>query len=187
MAKRDLTKEKIILATIELSASLGLDNISFPRLAEYFDIKAPSLYNHFKNMADVRIATAEYLITQLTARMQTTLPNQSSTEALRSYAYIYRDFAREYAPVYSLLNAHPEIRTDNLIQLNRELLTFVNHALSAHGVVKSEILHYARTYRSMLHGYITLNQLGYFQSQPVTDDESFDWMVDHFITLLPTH
>lgn len=48
MARIALTRDKIVQATIELAGKIGLSNVSFPRLAEYFGIKAPSLYNHLK-------------------------------------------------------------------------------------------------------------------------------------------
>ena len=44
MARIALTRDKIVQATIELAGKIGLSNVSFPRLAEYFGIKAPSLY-----------------------------------------------------------------------------------------------------------------------------------------------
>ena len=53
MARIALTSDKIVQATIKLASEIGLSNVSFPRLAEYFGIKAPSLYNHFKNMEEV--------------------------------------------------------------------------------------------------------------------------------------
>lgn len=60
MARIALTRDKIVQATIKLASEID-SNVSFPRLAEYFGIKAPSLYNHFKNMEEVRVATAVYL------------------------------------------------------------------------------------------------------------------------------
>ena len=39
MARIALTRDKIVQATIELAGKIGLSNVSFPRLAEYFGIR----------------------------------------------------------------------------------------------------------------------------------------------------
>lgn len=36
-------------------------------------------------------------------------------------------------------------------------------------------------FRSELHGFITLSQLGYFQKDEATKEESFEYMVEQFL------
>ena len=43
------TKEKIILATLELAAQNGLGSVSMSQIAEKLGIRKPSLYNHFES------------------------------------------------------------------------------------------------------------------------------------------
>ena len=43
------TKEKIILATLELAAQHGLGSVSMSQIAEKLGIRKPSLYNHFES------------------------------------------------------------------------------------------------------------------------------------------
>ena len=52
--KRNLTKEKIIKAAFILADEIGINQLTFPKLAEKLDIKYPSLYNHFNNMDDLK-------------------------------------------------------------------------------------------------------------------------------------
>lgn len=86
MARIALTRDKIVQATIELAGKIGLSNVSFPRLAEYFGIKAPSLYNHFKNMEEVRVATAVYLQKELNCELTHAMVGLTPLAALRAYA-----------------------------------------------------------------------------------------------------
>lgn len=187
MAKRDLTKEKIILATIDLANNIGIANVSFPRLAEYFQIKAPSLYNHFKNMMDVKIATSLYLQKILLKELTEQLTGLTAEDALRTYAVVYRNFAIRYTAVYELLNIVPQTNNDELTDINHRILGFVREILHDFSLTSDEIMHASRMFRSMLHGYITMNQLGYFQNKSLPSDKSFYWMVDHFIDNLPKH
>ena len=53
MKKRNLSQEKIIDCFRELAEEMDVQQITFQHLAKRLDIKALSLYNHFKNIRDV--------------------------------------------------------------------------------------------------------------------------------------
>ena len=53
--KRNLTKQKIIEVTFELADEIGLNKVTFQKIAEKLGIKYPSLYNHFKNMENLKL------------------------------------------------------------------------------------------------------------------------------------
>lgn len=93
MARIALTRDKIVQATIKLASEIGLSNVSFPRLAEYFGIKAPSLYNHFKNMEEVRVATAVYL-KELNHELTHAMVGLTPLAALRAYAESYKNLPK---------------------------------------------------------------------------------------------
>ena len=170
MARIALTRDKIVQATIELAGKIGLSNVSFPRLAEYFGIKAPSLYNHFKNMEEVRVATAVYLQKELNYELTHAMVGLTPLAALRAYAESYKRFAEKYEAVYELINV---IHQTN----NGELENF--------HLSEEENFHISRMFRSTLHGFITLTQLGYFrQSGSISKEESFTYMVDHLLSHL---
>ncbi|STY34716.1 TetR/AcrR family transcriptional regulator [Listeria fleischmannii] len=48
MKKRNITQEKIFQAAILVIETEGLENLSFPLIAQKLEIKTPSMYNHFK-------------------------------------------------------------------------------------------------------------------------------------------
>lgn len=55
MAKRNLTKAKILESARNLAEELGVQQLTFQNLAVDLGIKYPSLYNHFKNIAEVKM------------------------------------------------------------------------------------------------------------------------------------
>ncbi len=185
MARIALTQEKIIRATIELSNKIGLANVSFPRLAEHFNIKAPSLYNHFKNMEEVRVATAVYLQKVLNYQLTQAMIGRTPVEALRAYAESYKVFADEYAAVYELVNLIHQTNNEELKRLANENIRLVRRSLENFDLPHDELLHKSRVFRASLHGFITLSQLGYFQiSEEVSKESSFDYMVEQFLLQL---
>ena len=184
MVRSALNQDKIVLATIDLAGKIGLENVSFPRLAEYFGIKSPSLYNHFKNMDEVRVATAVYLQKNLNHQLTQAMVSKMPLEALRSYSQVYKAFADEYAPVYELVNMIRQARTEELMELSRENIRLISRSLEAFDFSPEEVVHLGRTFRSGLHGFITLEQLGYFQKDEVTKADSYVYMVELYLQRL---
>ena len=62
MKKRNLSQEKIIDCFRELAEEMDVQQITFQHLAKRLYIKAPSLYNHFKNIRDVKTALTAKLL-----------------------------------------------------------------------------------------------------------------------------
>lgn len=83
MQKRNLTKEKIILAALSLADEIGLNQVTFPKLAEKLGIKYPSLYNHFNNIVDLKIGMTVYLLNDLNSSLMKRLIGKSGDEAIR--------------------------------------------------------------------------------------------------------
>ena len=182
MARIALNQDKIVEATIALAGEIGLENVSFPRLAEHFGIKAPSLYNHFKNMKEVRLATAIHLQKILNRELTQAMIGRTPLEALRAYAVTYRNFSERYAPVYGLVNLIHQTDDPELIQLSIENITMVRRSLENFDLSAEEVLHMSRRYRSTLHGFTTLSQLGYFQtSENISRDDSFNYILESFL------
>ncbi|KZK05874.1 Transcriptional regulator TetR family [Lactococcus cremoris] len=185
MARIALTRDKIVQATIKLASKIGLSNVSFPRLAEYFGIKAPSLYNHFKNMEEVRVATAVYLQKELNHELTHAMVGLTPLAALRAYAESYKKFAEKYEAVYELINVIHQTNNGELEYLAKENIRLVRRSLENFNLSEEENFHISRMFRSTLHGFITLTQLGYFrQSGSISKEESFTYMVNHLLSTL---
>lgn len=47
------TKDKILMAALDLFSERGYDNVSVDQIAEYIGIKGPSLYKHYQGKQDI--------------------------------------------------------------------------------------------------------------------------------------
>ena len=159
--KRNLTKAKILESARNLAEELGVQQLTFQNLAVDLGIKYPSLYNHFKNIAEVKNALVDLLIQELNDALRRALVGKSGAEAIRIYAETYQQFAFENSAVYELLISVPKTQNQH-----------------------EERLHKSRELRSLIHGYITLRFLGYFQREEATPEESYRRMIEDFIVSL---
>lgn len=178
--KRNLTKEKIIEVTLLLADEIGLNKVNFSKIAEKLDIKYPSLYNHFTNMDDLKIAMTIYVLNQLNMKLMQGLIGKSGEEAIKVFAYNYREFAFKNKTAYGLFMNVPSSENEEIKRLVSETIGIIRQILAFYINDEIYLSHKSRALRSSLHGFISLCSLGYFQGKADLED-SFQFMIDDFI------
>lgn len=183
MQKRNLTKDKIIQTALSLADEIGLNQVTFPKLAEKLEIKYPSLYNHFANMDDLKNGMILYLYTELNTRLMMGLIGKSGEEAIREYACVFRDFAFEHRAAYGLFMSIPGRNNEQVTALSHETNEIINRILSFYNLDHESQVHKSRALRSLVHGFISMVFLGYFRAD-VDVEDSFQTMLNDFISTL---
>lgn len=180
MQKRNLTKEKIIQTAFLLADEIELNQVTFPKIAEKLGIKYPSLYNHFTNMEHLKIEMTIYLLKELNLRLMQRLIGKSGETAIKEFAYAYRDFAFQNKTAYGLFMNILSTKNKEVISLAKETNGITYQILEFYIQDESYLIHKSRALRSLLHGFVSLCFLGYFQNG-VNLEDSFELMVDDFI------
>lgn len=181
--KRNLTKQKIIEVTFLLADDIGINKVTFQKIAEKLGIKYPSLYNHFKNMDALKIDMTIYTLKSLNLKLVDGLIGKSGEEAIREFALIYREFAFKNKTAYKLFMSVPSSEDEKINKLARETFSIIYKTLSSYSEDRIYLGHKGRALRSLLHGFVSLYSLGYFQGEADVD-ESFNFMIDDFIFTL---
>jgi AcrR family transcriptional regulator len=91
-----LTRTRIVEVATTIIDAEGFDALSTRRLAAELDVRAPSLYNHFKTKEEILDAVGDAIIAQVDISM---FGREEWPDALRSWARGYR----------AALAAHPHI------------------------------------------------------------------------------
>lgn len=97
------TKERIILATLDLAAEHGLKSLSMSQIAEAVGIKKPSLYNHFDSKETLIREMYEYIREQSKADIPASLPDfddKTAYEILSVYVRNYGQMVSNGALLY---------------------------------------------------------------------------------------
>lgn len=183
MQKRNLTKEKIIQVAFSLADEIGLNQVTFTKIAEKLGIKYPSLYNHFDNMDNLKIEMTVYFLNELNLKLMQRLIGKSGEDAIKEFAYVYKDFAFQNKTAYGLFMSIPNTENPELFRLAKETTHIIRQLLEFY--IKDEILivHKSRTFRSLLHGFVSLYSFGYLHGE-INLEESFQSMIDDFILSL---
>lgn len=180
MQKRNLNKEKIIEVSFELADEISIEQVTFQKIAQKLGIKYPSLYNHFANMDTLRKEMTIYLTKKLNLKLMEELIGKSGEDAIRSFAYTYKNFAFTHKTGYRLFMNIASTEDPELLALVSETNAILTKTLLPYVVDETDCIHKKRTLRSLLHGFISMNFLGYFQC-PVNLDDSFSYMIENYI------
>lgn len=178
-----LTKAAVVQAAADLLNREGTDALTLNRLAEILEIRTPSLYNHVDGMPGLQRELAVMNARLLADRMNEAALGRSGLELFMSVAQALRDHVKEYPSLYlSTLRAsgNQPIRDEDLLHQEERALKIGLAVMSALGLQGEDAIHALRGFRSMVHGFATLEVAGGF-GLPEDCDESFRRIVEAFV------
>jgi len=176
MPRAGLTTRGVVAAAAGITDREGLSALTVTRVAEAVDVKPPSLYNHVDGLqALVRLVALDG-IDRLAEVCRTAVMGRSGSDGLKALARAYQAFALKHPGVYPLTQiARPD--DADFTAAARRVVEPVLALLAGFGLPDAELVHAARTVRSVLHGFVMLQTQSGFGLN-VSVDESFEWMLD---------
>jgi AcrR family transcriptional regulator len=176
-AKAGISKDDVIAAAAEIADRDGFDEVTLGAVARALGVKTPSLYHHVDGLPGLRRDLAMAAAGQIGAVMRDAASVEDPRQALRAIAEAYRSFVVEHPGLYaSMLPAPGPGEDDELYAALAAPVEAVVPVLAALGVGDTEMIPTVRIVRSLLHGFVTLEQDGGF-GMPVDIDETFEQLV----------
>lgn len=179
-----LDEEAVLRAATALVDAEGLEALSLARLAETLGVRTPSLYNHVSGLEGVRRGLALRGLRELTARAARAAIGKNGEEGILAVAEAYRAFARAHPGLYAagLLRAPGQEETE-LAAASDELLDILRAVLAPYELRGDELIHALRAFRSMAHGFVSL-ELAHGFGIPVDLDASYRYLLRLLATSL---
>ncbi len=170
-----LDKSAVVQAAVELVNAEGLGALTLSRLAEYLGIQTPSLYNHVDGMPGLQRDLALLNAKLLADRLGEAAIGKSGPELFMQVAQAYRAYVKEYSGLYlSMLRSSGNLSEQDVdLQREEERSIKIGVAvMSSLGLQGKDAVHGVRMFRSVIHGFATLEVAGGF-GLPLDCDESF--------------
>jgi len=180
--RRQLNKDRVLETAVGLAeASGGLDGLTLTALAAALNVRVPSLYNHVDGLDGLHDDLALLAGRRMLAEIRQAAFGKTGAEALRAMAGAYREFALQNPALYPLTTVAPEPEQEELVLLAQEWLQLLLLTMASLGLTGDEALHAIRAYRSMVHGFVSLESGGGFK-MGLARDESFEYLVSGFLS-----
>jgi len=147
-------------------------------------IQTPSLYNHVDGLPGLQRELAVMNARLLADRLGEAAIGKSGPELFMNVAQAFRNYVKEYPGLYmSTLRSSGNqlVRDENLIHEEERALRIGLAVMASLGLQGEDGIHALRAFRSMVHGFATLEVAGGF-GMPQDCDESFQRLVEALVT-----
>lgn len=175
-----LTKATVIQAAAELINTEGADSLSLNRLAKKLSIRTPSLYNHVDGLPGLQRELAVLNAKQLADRLNEAAIGRSGANLFLDVAQAFRNYVKEFPGLYLYTlrsSGKQSVPDKNLVREEERAVKLGLTVMSTLGLQGEEAIHALRAFRSMVHGFATLEIAGGF-GLPQDCDESFRRLVE---------
>ena len=182
-ARTRLTKEAVVQAAADLINTEGPNALSLNRLAEKLDIRTPSLYNHVDGLPGLQRELAVMNAGLLADCLNEAAIGKSGAELFMDVAEAFRNYVKEYPGLYlSTLrsSANQAVQDEDLMREEQRALKIALAVMASLGLQGEDAIHAVRAFRSMVHGFATLEVAGGF-GLPEDCDESFRRLVEALV------
>lgn len=184
--KKGLDMQTIMNAAAELAEEKGIENVSLLQVAEKLGVKSPSLYNHLSGLKELSVGIAKLAISRLEDNIRNAAVGRSKDDALKVIALAYRKFAKENPELYKAILRFPDYDDSSINEAGHAVVRILYQVMEPYHYSKEETIHFVRGFRSALHGFISLEEAGFFRGTEANVDKSFEQLVSRLISTLNT-
>ena len=127
---------------------------------------------------------AVYVANKLRDELTMAVEDRISDEAFLSAARTYRKFALENHELYKVFISIPSIRDERVDKAAFDSFHPLWKVVSEYSLSKEDTLHFVRSLRSVMHGFIELTANGFMQKGSVSQDESYEVIIKSYLEVL---
>ncbi|MDR3295722.1 MAG: TetR/AcrR family transcriptional regulator [Clostridiales Family XIII bacterium] len=183
MKKRTLTKESVLAAAVRIVEEKGLSALSMQELAGALGILPSSLYNHVSGLDEAQKYIVQFALESLIAAIREQVLGYAGDDALLKVAFGFREFAVARPELYKAICLCTAVPAYKQKEEDQELVRVLHRILGHYSLDEAQKSHFARAFRSSMHGFISLELSGGFKST-ASLDESYMLMVKQIISML---
>ncbi|WP_090737741.1 TetR/AcrR family transcriptional regulator [Paenibacillus sp. Mc5Re-14] len=178
--RNGLKLQDILAAAEDIANERGMGDVTLTTLAQKLHIRPPSLYNHVDGLNGLRQVLALHSLEKLEEALMSAAIGRAGEDALTAMGRAYMQYARERPGLYEAMVYATDRNDTELGQAADRVAELVITVLSSgYGFNEADCIHAARGFRSLLHGFASLEQKGGF-GLPVDVDQSVEVMMDTF-------
>ncbi|WP_088043707.1 TetR/AcrR family transcriptional regulator [Bacillus sp. EAC] len=169
-----LNFNELLKKSIEIVDNEGWEALTISYLAKKLTIQPPSIYNHIKNLDELKNKVAIYGITQLYDQLEASVKSKDKDEAIYSLAFAYIDFARNHPGLYQATLSSNHTLGNEYHSMGKKILELIFNVLNPFKLSEIDLIHTVRGLRSILHGFVSLeSHEGFGINIPIHDSVLF--------------
>jgi AcrR family transcriptional regulator len=185
MPRAGLNPERVVDAAADLADEHGYANLTLAALASQLGVRQPSLYKHIDSLDGLQRSVAVQAKRELGDVLARATVGRSGADAVRVMATAYRRWVLEHPGRYAATVRTPSAGDAEDQRASDAVVRVVLDVLAAFDLAGATGVDAARTLRSALHGFVTLELVEGF-GLPRDVNRSYDFLVEVLIAGLGT-
>lgn len=181
MARQGLDREAVLQAAAAMADERGFEQVTLAALAERLKVKTPSLYNHIESLKGLRHQLALYALSRLQEQMLYAALGKAGEEAVFAVGLAYVAFVRAHPGLYDATIAGMTYGEADVAAAAGKAVELLLPILDGLGLRGEEALHAVRGFRSLMHGFASIEASGGFR-MALDRDESLRHMLRTYLT-----
>jgi AcrR family transcriptional regulator len=178
-----LTRERVVETAAIMADEIGLGSLTLAALAERLGVKQPSLYKHIDSLAGLHRSVSLLAKRELGGAIARAGVGRSGADAIFAMSRAYRNWAILHPGLYDVSQTPPapgdvEDETTMLAAIR-----VIADVLTAYELEGDDSVDAIRAFRSILHGFVSLETSGGFALK-ADIDRSFDRLIHGFTVAL---
>jgi AcrR family transcriptional regulator len=169
-----------------LADTHGLAFVTLANLAERLNVRVPSLYNHIESADDLQHQLSLFALQGLADAITRAAIGKNGPEGLLAIANAYRAFAKAHPGMYLATLRAPRPNDEAMLAITGAVLDVLYAVMAPFNLDGDPLIHAIRGFRSVVHGFVSLEAAGGFGFKQTTD-ESLQFILLLFISGLSTH
>ena len=174
-----LNRDVVVDMATQIADSEGIDAVTLQRIANDAGVTQPALYKHVSGIEELWKLMSLRGRAILAERLRTSVTGLTGDDAVRSAAFAWRGMAREHPGLYAATDRVPLFGDAEIETALWSVIDALSSSLDGYGLDDETRAHCARSLRSSLHGFVTLERDG-GHPEPFAIDESLDRLVALF-------
>ena len=170
----------ILLKATQLIDEHGLEQLTLGKVAKELHIRPPSLYNHVNGLNELKQKLAIHGTNKLYDTMLQAAAGRSGDDAIQALSDAYIQFVRNHPGLYEATSRFPDSEDKELQEVQESIVRLAVQVLQVYNLEEEQAIHMVRGFRSILHGFATIEQMGGF-GLPYDTDKSLAILINTFI------
>lgn len=183
MPRQGLNTETVVKTAALLIEENGYESLTLHKLASKLNVKPASLYTHIQGIDELYVSLADMALKQLSSMMLDAAKGKKRGDALRAAATAYCEYVKQNPEMYRIVMKIPHSNSEELIKTGRAVKSILFDVLSQYTKENDKIILYSRYYHSILHGFVSLDQTGFFDDA-LPAETSLSNIINNFIEQL---
>lgn len=176
-----LDQEAVVSAAEDIVDRDGYDALTMTLLAAELDARVSSLYNHVANLEDLRALVQVRAMRLLGVEVRRAAMGHAGADGLRVLSHALRTFARTHPQRYAAIT-RPAIDPEAFFGAAADTIEALAVMVRSAGLPEDRIIPTGMAVFAALHGFVSLEVAGYFDTVENQLDEVYELVVRGAVT-----